>query len=60
VIAPALTGLLVERSQHFTGAFVVAAMVSVLGLVGWVWMIPRLAPLPWGPAPRERVVHSAA
>ncbi|TLZ48008.1 MAG: MFS transporter [Gammaproteobacteria bacterium] len=47
VIAPALTGLLVERSQHFTGAFVVAAAVSVLGLIGWVWMVPKLAPIPW-------------
>ncbi len=47
VIAPALTGLLVERSQHFTGAFVVAAAVSVLGLIGWVWMVPRLGPLSW-------------
>jgi MFS family permease len=47
VIAPALTGLLVEESQHFTGAFVVAAIVSVLGLIGWVWMVPKLAPIPW-------------
>ena len=47
VIAPALTGLLVERSQHFTGAFVVAAAVSILGLIGWVWMVPKLAPIPW-------------
>jgi MFS family permease len=60
VLAPALTGLLVEESQHFTGAFVVAAMVSVLGLVGWVWMIPRLAPLSWRPAPREPVVDWVA
>lgn len=47
VIAPALTGLLVQQSRHFTSAFVVAAVVSVLGLIGWVWMVPRLAPLPW-------------
>lgn len=47
VIAPALTGLLVEESQHFTGAFVVAAIVSVLGLIGWIWMVPKLAPIPW-------------
>jgi len=59
VIAPALTGLLVEESQHFTGAFVVAAIVSVLGLIGWVWMVPKLAPIPWGPAPREPVVDCA-
>ena len=47
VIAPALTGLLVEQTHHFTAAFLLAASVSVLGLAGWVWMVPRLAPLPW-------------
>ncbi len=47
VIAPALTGLLVEESHHFTGAFVVAAIVSVLGLIGWIWMVPKLAPISW-------------
>ena len=58
VIAPALTGLLVEETDHFTTAFLLAAMVSVLGLAGWVWMVPRLAPLPWptlGAAALERV-----
>jgi MFS family permease len=47
VIAPALTGLLVEETHQFTPAFLLSALVSVLGLAGWVWMIPRLAPLPW-------------
>ncbi|HVH84043.1 MAG TPA: MFS transporter [Steroidobacteraceae bacterium] len=47
VIAPALTGFLVGHSQHFTSAFLVAAVVSVLGVVGWVFMIPRVAPLEW-------------
>jgi len=47
VIAPALTGLLVEKTHHFTAAFVTAAAVSLAGLVGWVWMVPRLAPLVW-------------
>jgi MFS family permease len=47
VVAPALTGLLLAGTQHFTAAFVVAASVSLLGLVGWLWMVPRLAPLPW-------------
>lgn len=47
VIAPALTGFLVGRSQHFTSAFLVAAVVSVLGVVGWVFMIPQVAPLEW-------------
>jgi MFS family permease len=47
VIAPALTGLLVEQTQHFTAAFVTAALVSIAGLVGWIWMVPHLAPLDW-------------
>ncbi|HTL91280.1 MAG TPA: MFS transporter, partial [Steroidobacteraceae bacterium] len=45
VIAPALTGLLVEETHRFTAAFVTAAAVSLAGLIGWVWMVPRLAPL---------------
>jgi len=47
VIAPAVTGLLVEETHHFTAAFVTAALVSISGLVGWVWMVPKLAPLAW-------------
>ena len=47
MIAPALTGLLVEETGHFAAAFVTAALVSIAGLVGWVWMVPRLAPLVW-------------
>jgi MFS family permease len=46
-IAPALTGLLVEETHRFTAAFVTAAVVSLAGLIGWVWMVPRLAPLVW-------------
>lgn len=52
VIAPALTGLLVGESRHFTSAFLVAAVVSVLGVAGWVLMIPKVAPLEW-PAARD-------
>jgi len=46
-IAPALTGLMVEATGHFAVAFVTAALVSIAGLIGWVWMVPRLAPLSW-------------
>jgi len=46
-IAPAVTGLLVEETGHFVAAFVTAALVSIAGLVGWVWMVPKLAPLAW-------------
>jgi MFS family permease len=47
VVAPALTGFIVDRTHSFTNAFLVAAAMSVLGLVGWIWMLPTLAELPW-------------
>ena len=47
LIAPALTGLLVERTGRFDLAFLLAAAVNVLGLVGWVFMLPKIAPLRW-------------
>jgi MFS family permease len=47
VVAPALTGVLVEETHHFAAAFVLAALVSVLGLIGWLWMVGKVAPLPW-------------
>lgn len=47
VLAPLLTGLLVQQTHHFTGAFVIGAAVSILGLIGWVWIVPVVAPVRW-------------
>ena len=47
ILAPALTGFIVEWTGHFTLAFVFAAAVGVLGFVGWVFMVPRIGELNW-------------
>ncbi len=47
IVAPQLTGILVDATGSFTSAFVLAALVNVLGLVGWIWILPRVAPLRW-------------
>jgi len=47
VIAPAATGFIVDSTRHFQAAFLLAAAVSLLGVVGWWWMLPRLAELRW-------------
>ena len=53
LVAPALTGVLVDRTGgKFASAFIVAAAMSALGLVGWLAMPPRVAPVRWAGAAR--------
>jgi MFS family permease len=47
IISPWLTGFIVYRTGHFTLAFIACAVVSVAGIIGWIGMIPRLAPIDW-------------
>ncbi len=47
VVAPALTGRLIGATGGFAAAFVVAAAVSLVGVIGWLPMIPKLAELRW-------------
>jgi MFS family permease len=59
ILAPAITGYLLSRTQHFAAAFMLSAAVSLIGVVGWVWMIPRLAPLKWRSPDSEQAPHAA-
>jgi hypothetical protein len=45
LIAPAVTGILVDRTGLFDVAFALAAAVNVLGFIGWIFMLPKVAPL---------------
>jgi MFS family permease len=47
IFAPLLTGILRDATGSFTSAFVLAALINLLGLVGWIWILPRVAPLNW-------------
>jgi MFS family permease len=47
IVAPWLTGWIIETTGHYTNAFVVAAGMSMLGLIGWLWMVPKLKELTW-------------
>lgn len=47
MIAPWLTGVIIQSTGHFTDAFIVAAAVSVCGLFCWLWMVPTVTELRW-------------
>jgi MFS family permease len=47
IISPWLTGFIVDRTGHFTLAFIACAVVSLAGIIGWIGMIPNLAPIRW-------------
>jgi MFS family permease len=47
VIAPALTGLVVERTGNFLAAFSITATVSLAGCLAWVFVVARVEPVRW-------------
>jgi len=56
IFAPMITGVLFDVTGHFASAFVLAGALNVLGLIGWVWMLPRIEPLDWSRAGRQAQV----
>ena len=47
LLAPAITGVLVDQTGLFNVAFGLAAGVNMLGLIGWVFILPKIEPLQW-------------
>jgi MFS family permease len=41
------TGIIVDRTGHFTAAFITAAVIAALGTYCWVGMVPKLTPIDW-------------
>ena len=47
ILAPALTGILVDASGSYVSAFVAAGLTNVVGFVGWVFVMPAVTPIRW-------------
>lgn len=47
ILAPALTGVLVDASGSYVSAFVVAGLTNVVGFVGWGFVMPPVTPIRW-------------
>jgi len=50
ILAPVITGILVDATGNFEAAFALASLVNVFGVVGWVFILPRISPLRWDAA----------
>jgi MFS family permease len=50
IVAPILTGAIVDATGHFELAFLAAAAVAAVGLVCWLAVIRRIEPLDWSDA----------
>ena len=46
VAAPITTGYIVAATQSFSAAFIAAAIVLVIGIAGYIFMLGRLDPIP--------------
>ena len=47
IFAPAITGFLVNATGRFETAFWLAGIVNALGILGWVFILPKIVPLEW-------------
>jgi MFS family permease len=47
ILAPAVTGVLVDTTGQFASSFALAAAVSIIGLVAWLVVLPKIVPLRW-------------
>ncbi len=47
IAAPVVTGVIVDRTGHFAGAFVLAGTIVALGALAWTVVIRRVEPTRW-------------
>ena len=47
IIAPWLTGFLVDRTRHFFWPFAVTGIVSFIGSLSWIYVVGRLEQVAW-------------
>lgn len=47
VVAPIITGVIVDRTGQFAWAFAIAAAVLLIGAFAWAFIVPRIEPILW-------------
>ena len=60
MVAPVVTGYLVEATGHYTAALWLAGVVALVGLVGWLVIVPPVRPVDWGSTAARQVPATRA
>lgn len=60
IVAPIVTGLVVDVTGQYYWAFVIAAFVAATGIIGWGLMIQKVEPLSWEAAGEAPAVVAAS
>jgi MFS transporter, ACS family, D-galactonate transporter len=47
ILAPIVTGYLVTATGHYAVALYTAGGVALVGLVSWLFLVPRVEPIDW-------------
>jgi len=47
IVAPALTGYVVDRTGHYFMAFAIVCVICVLGACSWLFVVGRVEPIDW-------------
>jgi ACS family D-galactonate transporter-like MFS transporter len=59
ILSPAITGLVLQRTGHFTWAFVILFAFSMTGAACWLFFIGQVEPVAWKQKPGSGVVPEA-
>jgi MFS family permease len=51
ILAPIITGRLIDWTGGYSAAFLVAAVLPLAGIVSWLWLVRRVAPVTWSKPP---------
>jgi MFS transporter, ACS family, D-galactonate transporter len=57
IVAPALTGFILDRTGHFEWPFALAALVALAGASSWLFVVGPVRPVTW---PQRPAPHVAA
>jgi MFS transporter, ACS family, D-galactonate transporter len=53
VVAPALTGLVVDRTGKFFWTFIITAVIASLGSLSWIFIVGALRQVDWSTSPER-------